>query len=262
MTNYASKVIKIAKAEENYLEKSEDAYKKNPKVLDKKTDGAGSDNYTKYGRDMHKIYPSVMDFPAAWCDCFVDWCFQKAYGISNAKKLLAGNFDDYTVNSANLYKKKNAWHTKNPEPGDQIFFSDSNGGICHTGIVTKVENGNVFTIEGNTSSGSTVVSNGGCVREKKYPESYKRIAGYGRPAYDRKEKKAKEDCSVLAKVKASSLFVRNCNGKKIGSIPKGKVVEVIEKNATKMTINGTLYTMSKIKHGLKIGYVAKKYLEF
>ena len=79
MGNYASKVIEIAKAEEGYLEKSAAAYKKDPKVLDEKTDGAGKDNYTKYGRDMHKVYPAVMDFPAYWCDAFVDWCFYKAW---------------------------------------------------------------------------------------------------------------------------------------------------------------------------------------
>ena len=91
MANTVGKVIKVAEAEVGYLEKSAAAYKKNPSVLNKKTEGAGVDNYTKYGRDMHAIYPAVMDFPAAWCDCFVDWCFQKAYGLSNAKKLLGGN---------------------------------------------------------------------------------------------------------------------------------------------------------------------------
>ena len=98
MANTVDKVLAIAKAEVGYCEKSASAYKKDPTILDSKTKGAGYDNYTKYGRDMHKLYPAVMDFPAAWCDCFVDWCFQKAYKVSNAKKLLAGNFDDYTCN--------------------------------------------------------------------------------------------------------------------------------------------------------------------
>ena len=68
MANTVDKVIKIATAEVGYLEKSKTAYQKNFKVLDEMTRGAGYDNYTKYGRDMHKIYPSVMDFPAPWCD--------------------------------------------------------------------------------------------------------------------------------------------------------------------------------------------------
>jgi peptidoglycan hydrolase-like protein with peptidoglycan-binding domain len=42
----------------------------------------------------------------------------------------------------------------------------------------------VFTIEGNTSSTSGVVDNGGMVCKKSYPLAYDRIAGYGRPDYD------------------------------------------------------------------------------
>lgn len=177
MANTVNKVISIAKAEVGYLEK------KSNKYLDEKTKNAGSNNYTKYGRDMHKLYPSVMDFPAYWCDAFVDWCFYKAYGKANAKGLLGGNFDDYTVASAQLYKNKGAWHTKNPKAGDQIFFKNSIR-INHTGLVYKVDSEYVYTIEGNTSSGSSVVSNGGCVAKKKYSLNNSRIAGYGRPKYD------------------------------------------------------------------------------
>lgn len=178
MSNYASTVIDIATAEIGYLEK------KSNKNLDDKTANAGYNNYTKYGRDMHNIYPSVMDFPAAWCDCFVDWCFYKAYGVANAKSLLGGNFDDYTVASAQLYKNKNAWYTSNPKVGDQIFFKNSSGTICHTGLVIQIDSKYIYTIEGNTSSDEGVIANGGGVYRKKYSKSYSRIAGYGRPKYD------------------------------------------------------------------------------
>ena len=190
MAMTVDKVLAIAKAEVGYLEKSAAAYRKNPKILDEKTAGAGKDNYTKYGRDMHKIYPSVMDFPAYWCDCFVDWCFYKAYGISNAKGLLGGNFDDYTIASAQLYKNKGAWHTSNPEVGDQVFFKNA-ARICHTGLVVGVDGNNIYTIEGNTSGASGVVSNGGGVATKCYSKAYARIAGYGRPKYDKADTKKK-----------------------------------------------------------------------
>lgn len=117
------------------------------------------------------------------CDCFVDYCFYKAYGVTTAQNMLCGNFDDYTVNSAGMYKNKNAWYTKNPKVGDQIFFKNSSGKICHTGLVYKVDSSYVYTIEGNTSSASGVVANGGCVAKKKYALNYNRIAGYGRPKY-------------------------------------------------------------------------------
>ena len=178
MANTSDKVIHIALAEVGYLEK------KSNKNLDAKTKNAGSDNYTKYGRDMHAVYPAVMDFPAYWCDCFVDWCFYKAYGTATAKSLLDGNFDDYTIASATMYKKKGAWYTSGPKVGDQIFFKNADGTICHTGLIYKIANGYLYTVEGNTSSLPGVVANGGCVATKSYSLSYPRIAGYGRPKYD------------------------------------------------------------------------------
>lgn len=109
-----------------------------------------------------------------------------AYGVSNAKKLLSGNFDDYTNASAQLYKDKGAYKPGGtvPSKGWQIFFKNSSG-ICHTGLVIDyiASSKQVVTIEGNTSSAEGVVSNGGCVRIKHYDVDNSRIDGYGVPAY-------------------------------------------------------------------------------
>lgn len=177
VSKYIQLVVDVATNEIGYMEKRSNSN------LDSKDLNVGSANYTKYGRDMHNLYPSVMDFPAAWCDAFCDWCFYKAYGVSTAKSLLGGNFDDYTVTSAQLYKNKGAWYTSNPQIGDQIFFTNASGGICHTGLVIGITSTTVITIEGNTSSASGVVANGGMVAKKTYNLTYSRIAGYGRPAY-------------------------------------------------------------------------------
>ena len=56
------KVLDIALAEVGYLEKKNG----DVQALYSKTGNAGSANYTKYGYEMHNIYPSVMDYPAAW----------------------------------------------------------------------------------------------------------------------------------------------------------------------------------------------------
>ena len=175
------KLLSVASNEVGYLEK------KNGNSLYDKTANAGSANYTKYGYEMHKLYPATMDYPAAWCDCFVDWCFVQAFGKEFAERLLK-KFDDYTVNSSGYYKNNGQWH-KTPKVGDQIFFTNSKGGICHTGLVYKVDKSYVYTIEGNTSSASGVVPNGGCVEKKKYLLTYDRIAGYGRPKYELVEDK-------------------------------------------------------------------------
>ena len=183
--NDAKKVIAVAMAEVGYLEKSKAAYKKDPNVIYEKTAGAGQDNITKYGKEMHDIYPKTMDFPAYWCDEFVDWCFQKAYGVSNAKGLL-GDFDDYTVNSATLYSRKGALDDK-PSVGAQVFFTKNGkiSGCHHTGIVYQYDSDYFYTIEGNTSSADAVIPNGGCVAKKKYLRSkYKGKVLFGHPKYD------------------------------------------------------------------------------
>ena len=135
----------------------------------------GANNHTKYGDDMHAIQPSNMDKNAAWCDAFVDWCILQlcyafGYGPEMARKVLCGDFDDYTYFSVNLYKKAKRW-TTTPGVGYQIFF----GGTGHTGIVYKVTSTKVYTIEGNKSD------------EVRYCEYYindSRIIGYGMPRYE------------------------------------------------------------------------------
>ena len=186
------KLLAIASNEVGYLEK------RNGNSLYDKTANAGSANYTKYGYEMHKLYPATMDYPAAWCDCFVDWCFVQAFGKDMAMKLLH-KFDDYTVSSATYFMNKKEWY-KSPKVGDQIFFTDSKGGICHTGLVYAVDSTKVYTIEGNTSSASGVVANGGCVAKKSYSLNYNRIAGYGRPNYNIVDQKAKNTIVEYEKI--------------------------------------------------------------
>lgn len=134
----------------------------------------GANNKTKYGDTMHKIQPSNMDANAPWCDSFFDFVIYKTCqhfgkGAETARAVLCGDFDDYTYNSVNLYKKAGRW-SKAPHKGDQIFF----GGSGHTGLVYKVSGGIVYTIEGNK---------GDEVRKCSYSVNSPTIIGYGRPRY-------------------------------------------------------------------------------
>lgn len=174
------KVIDIALAEVGYLEK------RSNENLDSKTGNAGSANFTKYARDLDRIegfYNGPKNgYP--WCDVFVDWCFVQAYGPQKAKRLLcqpncsAGAGCTY---SAAYYKAHGQLHS-NPQPGDQIFFGTESMS-SHTGLVVAVENGFVYTVEGNTSSAAGVIPNGGAVCKKSYPIGSGRIYAYGRPDY-------------------------------------------------------------------------------
>ena len=135
----------------------------------------GANNKTKYGDEMHALQPRNMDKNAPWCDAFVDWviyktCQRFGYGAEMARKVLCGDFDDYTYASIALYKKAGRW-TQTPHRGDQIFF----GGSGHTGIVISVIGGIVYTIEGNKSDE---------VRRCSYSTSSPSIIGYGMPRYD------------------------------------------------------------------------------
>ena len=184
MKIYASKVIEIALGEVGYLEK------KTNSNLDSKTGNAGSNNYTKYARDLDAI-PNFYNSKKngyAWCDVWVDWVFVEAFGADIAKKLLCQPDKSYGAGcyySAKYYKNKNQFHTSNPKIGDQIFFwNSSKNDVAHTGLVYEVDNTYVYTVEGNTSTASGVVANGGGVCCKKYKLNYARIYGYGRPAYD------------------------------------------------------------------------------
>lgn len=113
---------------------------------------------------------------AEWCDIFVDYCFCNVFGMEEARQMLcqpkksAGAGCKY---SAGYYKQAGRWHTS-PEVGDQIFFYVGND-INHTGIVTKVADGKVFTVEGNADN---------AVKEHKFALDNKKIAGYGRPKWN------------------------------------------------------------------------------
>ena len=154
MSMNVEKLISVAREELGYLEKQ------NNSNLYSKTANAGYKNYTKYWQD---IKPSWQGQP--WCAVFVTWCFEKAFGKENARKLLKHYPYTYCPTMANLFTLN-----ANPKVGDIVIFYYG-GQFAHTGIVIKV-NGDYFeTIEGNTNNGSTIVPNGGSVCKKSYYNS-------------------------------------------------------------------------------------------
>lgn len=188
------RVISIAENEVGYLEK------KTNQNLDNKTENAGSGNYTKYARDLDRL--GIYNTPKngySWCDIFFDWLLVTAFGVENAMAMSGQRMKGLGAGcgySANYYKNIGRFYRNNPQRGDQIFFTDGGSGMAHTGLVLGVENGRVYTIEGNTSSSSGVVANGGCVAKKSYSLSYNRIGGYGRPDYSIITDLEEEDMTV------------------------------------------------------------------
>lgn len=175
----ATTLIQVAEGEIGYREK------KSNSQLDEVTANAGSNNWTKYARDFDSKYPNWYNGKKngfAWCDMFVDWCFLTAFGYEEALRLLcqpeksAGAGCTY---SRRYYANKGQFHASNPQVGDQIFFrsdiTSTSDECSHTGIVYKVDETTVYTIEGNASDQ---------VKKLSYSLGSKKIVGYGRPAYD------------------------------------------------------------------------------
>ena len=112
-----------------------------------------------------------------WCACFVSWCANECGYIDT------GVISKYAgcVNGVQWFKDRGQWMdgSAEPAPGMIIFFdwNDENGqdGLSdHTGIVEKVENGRVYTIEGNS---------GDSVRQNSYPVGHYEVLGYGCPDF-------------------------------------------------------------------------------
>ena len=146
-----NRVISIASAEIGYLEKESNSQ------LDDKTANAGSNNFTKYWRDVCPAYQGQ-----AWCAAFVSWVLMQAFDKATATKLLKHWPYVYCPDLGNRFTQY-----ANPEVGDIVIFYRG-GTFAHTGIVTAVNGDRFTTIEGNTSGASGVVANGGGVCAKSY----------------------------------------------------------------------------------------------
>lgn len=263
----ANEVIKIAKAEVGYLEK-----KSNSK-LDSKTANAGSNNYTKYANDFDKKYTDFYNGKKngfAWCDIFVDWCFVTAFGVSKALELLGQPKKSCGAGcefSANYYKKKKRFY-KTAKVGDQIFFKDSKGVPCHTGLVYKVDSNYVYTIEGNTSSKAGVVANGGCVAKKKYKKSYGSIYGYGRPNYNTEAKTtAAGNTEPKSKTKTYTVIAQKGLYLRTAAVIDNRNIICIMPYNSKVTYRGVSKTVNGVKWlkvttaAGKTGYCSSEFLK-
>lgn len=204
------KLFSVAKAEEGYLEKSLSAYQRKHAIVYEKELGAGKDNITKYWEDIDVGMQGDL-----WCQVFVYWCFVKAFGTDLARRMLYLDSDQwkvtdkwrdfYTPNwSENFKLNKASVQSSKVQPGYIVYFKNSKR-VHHTGIVLDVKRysdgtGLLTTIEGNTSSGSDVVSNGGCVRIKQYPmtkSGISSVANYGVPNFSLYKEETDDERPVI-----------------------------------------------------------------
>ena len=113
-----------------------------------------------------------------WCACFVSWCANECGYLERG---VIPKFASCAV-GIQWFQTRGQWQNGDyePRPGDLIFFDWNDKGMGqdgipdHVGIVQKMENGIVYTVEGNS---------GDACRENRYAVGHYEIYGYGTPAY-------------------------------------------------------------------------------
>lgn len=106
-----------------------------------------------------------------WCAIFVSWCAEQCGLLdSGAMPKFSG-----VGTGVNWFQSRGQWlpGSATPEPGMLIFFKwyGSDAFVAdHVGIVERVENGRVYTIEGNSND---------MVSRNSYHVGYGEIKGYG-----------------------------------------------------------------------------------
>ena len=116
-----------------------------------------------------------------WCACFVSWCANECGYID------AGVIPKFAgcTGGSNWFKDRGQWQDGGyePRPGDLVFFDWDEKGSSgpqddvpdHVGIVERVENGVVYTVEGNS---------GDSCRQNTYSVGHYEIWGYATPVYN------------------------------------------------------------------------------
>ena len=108
-----------------------------------------------------------------WCACFVSWCADQCGYLDS------GTYPKFSgcVFGMQWFQQRGLWldGSAEPAPGMLIFFdwAPQDGVPDHVGIVEKVENGMVYTVEGNSRD---------MCRQKQYSLGSGVILGYGMPA--------------------------------------------------------------------------------
>ena len=114
-----------------------------------------------------------LDYRVEWCAIFVSWCAdQCGYLDAGVLPKMEGvrPYVDWFI-------ERGQWQGRDyePSPGDIIFFDwESDGLADHVGIVEKVENGLIYTVEGNT---------GDICAERRYTMGSAPVYGFGLPLY-------------------------------------------------------------------------------
>ena len=108
-----------------------------------------------------------------WCAIFVSWCADQCGYLDAGVLPKELNVIPYVE----WFRERDQWQYRDyePSPGDLIFYDwESDGLADHVGIVEKVEDGLIYTVEGNSGDR--------CVENRYYLGSAP-VYGFGLPMY-------------------------------------------------------------------------------
>lgn len=113
----------------------------------------GSRNFVEYNRiwtTLDNGEGNGNSYGFAWCAAFVSWCLRQG-GVPTdvaASEVSCARMTEWYRNHS-VYHPRTGGYT--PIPGDIIMFRYGSSAANHVGFVVGVEDGRVYTIEGNTS---------------------------------------------------------------------------------------------------------------
>ena len=172
---------------------------------------SGNDNFTEYNYNFGS-YGAGYGGSYYWCAAFVsfslyqgqchnlgklkDWCRDHQGEEGYVWREISCQKWVEQLKKFRMFKSAPAYGGSYvPTYGDLIFFTSNQKTSSHIGIVLYTDDTKVYTIEGNTSSGSGLDSNGGGVYFKSYDLNSTYIFGYGTLPYERDEDVVKIDYS-------------------------------------------------------------------
>lgn len=239
---------------------------------------AGSNNFTEYNWNMGDFGVGYGTGNYDWCASFVSFCLLQSRCTEQNK------LSDWCRNhmgdpeyiwrevgcpkwAQNLeqtgYFQKSAANGGNytPKSGDLIFFRWSpEKAIGHVGVVLYADAERVYTVEGNTNGGSTMVANGGAVHFKSYELSYSCIEGYGTPPYKTNDEVTKIDYSgenattgLYITTTLKKLYAEPSLEGDYAELPAGTLFETIE--VVEAGLGGLLKVVCDIDGEETYGYI-------
>ena len=130
---------------------------------------------TQIGNEGGLKYCEWYGYPyrVEWCAIFVSWCADQCGYLDAGILPKELNVIPYVE----WFRERDQWQYRDyePSPGDLIFYDwESDGLADHVGIVERVEDGIVYSIEGNAGDA--------CIENSHYLATAP-IYGYGTPAY-------------------------------------------------------------------------------